>query len=278
PCSEAHYHQGDHLPCSEEQAGRRCLGPACECDRWLEVWNLVFMQYNRDASGVLTPLPRQSIDTGMGLERLAAVLQGKMSNYDTDLFAPLLDHIALLARKVYRAREEDDVSMRVIADHARAATFLITDGVLPSNEWRGYVLRRIMRRAMRYGRMLGLHEPFLWDVTTTVVEGLGDAYPEIREQYTRVAQTVRLEEERFAETLDLGMAKIREYLDAHRGDARKIADGRFLFTLYDTHGFPTDLAQEVFQDAGWSVLPESLATFEQEMERQRERARASATF
>ncbi len=156
PCSEVHFHQGDHLPCAEEKAGRACLGPACDCDRWLEVWNLVFMQFNRDASGRMTPLPKPSIDTGMGLERVAAVLQGKQSNYDTDLLRPLITRVEALSGKGYGRDEEGDVSMRVIADHARAATFLITDGVTPSNEWRGYVLRRIMRRAMRHGRMLGL--------------------------------------------------------------------------------------------------------------------------
>ncbi len=279
PCSEAHFHQGDHLPCAEEQAGRACLGPACECDRWLEMWNLVFMQFNRDSAGTLTPLPRPSIDTGMGLERVAAVLQGKDSNYDTDLLRPLIAHVERLATARYGGTDaEADVSMRVIADHARAATFLISDGVTPSNEWRGYVLRRIMRRAMRHGRMVGLREPFLWKVTESVVGVLGEAYPEIREQHARVAETVRLEEERFAETLDLGMAKIREYLAARGGDPAKVVDGKFLFTLYDTHGFPADLAQEVFQDAGWSVPPESLAAFEAEMEAQRERARAGGTF
>src|SRR6266849_6423586 len=136
PCSEVHFHQGDHIPCTEEQAGRKCLGPACECDRWLEIWNLVFMQYNRDASGKMTPLPKPSIDTGMGLERIAAVIQGKSSNYDTDLLRPLISHVERLAGKRYGADAEHDVSMRVIADHARAATFLITDGVMPSNEWR----------------------------------------------------------------------------------------------------------------------------------------------
>jgi alanyl-tRNA synthetase len=278
PCSEIHFHQGEHLPCAEEQAGRRCLGPACDCDRWLEIWNLVFMQYNRDASGTMTPLPKPSIDTGMGLERIAAVVQGKDSNFLTDLIRPLVAHVERVSRKQYGADEEQDISMRVIADHARAATFLIADGVTPSNEWRGYVLRRIMRRAMRHGRMLGLLEPFLWDVTATVVEVLGDAYPEIREQQTHVAEAIKLEEERFAETLDLGTAKIRDYLDAYRGDAGKVVDGKFLFTLYDTHGFPTDLAQEVFQDAGWSVPAESLQTFEAEMEAQRVRARAGASF
>ncbi len=278
PCSETHFHQGDQLPCAKEQAGRRCLGPACDCDRWLEIWNLVFMQFNRDAAGKMTPLPKPSIDTGMGLERVATVLQGKQSNYDTDLFRPLLAHVERLARKPYGTREEDDVSMRVIADHARAAAFLITDGVTPSNEWRGYVLRRIMRRAMRHGRMLGLVEPFLWDVTGSVATLMGAAYPEVTEHRARVAETVRSEEERFAETLDLGVAKIREYLESHAGERRKVVDGKFLFTLYDTHGFPTDLAQEVFQDAGWSVPAESLAAFEAEMEAQRERARAGASF
>jgi len=278
PCSEVHFHQGDHLPCAEEQAGRTCPGPACDCDRWLEVWNLVFMQYNRDASGAMTPLPKPSIDTGMGLERVAAVLQGKQSNYDTDLFRPLLARVEELCGKTYGRDEAADVSMRVIADHARAATFLITDGVMPSNEWRGYVLRRIMRRAMRHGRMLGMSQPFLWDMTGRVVSVMGEAYPEIREAQARVAEAVRQEEERFAETLDLGMAKIREYLEGHRGDAARIVDGRFLFTLYDTHGFPSDLAQEVFADAGWTVTPETQQAFDAEMEAQRERARAGASF
>jgi len=170
PCSEVHYHQGDHLPCVEVEAGRRCLGPACECDRWVEVWNLVFMQFDRDAAGRLTPLPKPSIDTGMGLERITAVLQGLESVFVTDLIRPLIAHVERLAQKPYGAREADDVSMRVIADHARAAAFLISDQVLPSNEWRGYVLRRIMRRAMRHGRLLGLMEPFLWEVTGTVAE------------------------------------------------------------------------------------------------------------
>jgi len=214
PCSEIHFHQGDHLPCPEEQAGRRCLGPACDCDRWVEIWNLVFMQFNRDASGGMTPLRKPTIDTGMGLERIAAVVQGKESSFETDLIRPLIARVEQLARRAYGVSEGQDVSMRVIADHARAATFLITDGVTHSNEWRGYVLRRIMRRSMRHGRMLGLLDPFLWELAATVVESLGEAYPEIKEAHPRVAETIRLEEERFAETLDLGMAKIRDYLDA----------------------------------------------------------------
>src|SRR3989441_181118 len=156
PCSEVHFHQGDHLPCAEEAAGRKCLGPACECDRWLEIWNLVFMQFYCDTTGTRTPLPRPSIDTGMGLERIAAVMQGKLSNYDTDLLRPLVDRVATLSGKPYGgADSEDDVSMRVIADHARATTFLIGDGVTPSNEWRGFVLRPGIRPAPRPRRPPG---------------------------------------------------------------------------------------------------------------------------
>jgi alanyl-tRNA synthetase len=282
PCSEVHFHQGDHIPCAEEQAGRPCLGPACDCDRWLEIWNLVFMQFNRAASGELTPLPKPSIDTGMGLERIAAVVQEKQSDYDTDLFRPIISHVERIAKLRYGADADHDVSMQVIADHARTATFLITDGVTPSNEWRGYVLRRIMRRAMRHGRMLGLTEPFLWDVTKTVVEMMGHAYPEIVEAQARVESAVKQEEERFAETLGLGMAKIDEYIRTHGRtvpvSAAKVVDGQFLFTLYDTHGFPTDLAKEVFEDKGWTVPVEAMEKFEAEMEAQRARARAGTSF
>jgi len=281
PCSEVHFHQGDHLPCPEGAAGRSCLGPACECDRWLEIWNLVFMQFNRDASGVMRPLPRPSIDTGMGLERVAAVMQGKTSDYDTDLFAPLIERIAALSGKVYRARQEHDVSMQVIADHARATTFLIADGVTPSNEWRGYVLRRIMRRAMRHGRLLGLTEPFLWRTVDWVVGLMRDAYPELATERPRVEQTVKTEEERFAETLDTGMRLIEEYDEAQRRTASPgvtSLSGNFLFKLYDTYGFPRDLAEEIFRDKGWLVTDATQAAYEAEMEAQRERARAGAAF
>ena len=281
PCSEVHFHQGDHLPCPEEAAGRSCLGPACECDRWLEIWNLVFMQFNRDASGVMRPLPRPSIDTGMGLERVAAVMQGKTSDYDTDLFAPLIERIAALSGKVYRARQEHDVSMQVIADHARATTFLIADGVTPSNEWRGYVLRRIMRRAMRHGRLLGLTEPFLWRTVDWVVGLMRDAYPELATERPRVEQTVKTEEERFAETLDTGMRLIEEYDEAQRRTASPgvtSLSGNFLFKLYDTYGFPRDLAEEIFRDKGWLVTDATQAAYEAEMKAQRERARAGAAF
>jgi alanyl-tRNA synthetase len=289
PCSEVHYHQGDHLPCAEEAAGRRCLGPACECDRWLEIWNLVFMQFDRDASGRLTPLPKPSIDTGMGLERVAAVVQGKSSNFDTDLIRPLVADVERRCGKAYGAREADDVSMRVVADHARATAFLIADQVSPSNEWRGYVLRRIMRRAMRHGRLLGLVEPFLWQVTGTVADLMGDVYPELVEHKGRVAELTRLEEERFAETLDRGLEKIDEIasrmpqmpwetVQLGASPPRKRVPGRELFTLYDTYGFPVDLAQEVLQERGFAVTPETQTEYDREMEAQRERARASGTF
>src|SRR6266403_1002651 len=278
PCSEVHFHQGDHLPCPEEAAGRSCLGPACECDRWLEIWNLVFMQFNRDASGVMRRLPRPSIDTGMGLERVAAVMQGKTSDYDTDLFAPLIERIAALSGKAYRARQEHDVSMQVIADHARATTFLIADGVTPSNEWRGYVLRRIMRRAMRHGRKLGLTEPFLWRGVEWVGEVMGSTYPAIVSERNRIVEVVRQEEEQFAKTLDSGMRRIEEYAQVQGVGRGRPIDGSFLFTLYDTYGFPRDLAEEILVDQGWRVGGETEATWTQEMEAQRERARAKATF
>jgi alanyl-tRNA synthetase len=278
PCSEVHFHQGDHLPCAEESEGRACLGPACECDRWLEIWNLVFMQFNRDAAGRMTPLPRPSIDTGMGLERIAAVMQGKLSSWETDLFAPLIARVSELAGKRPGASPDDDVSMRVVADHGRTATFLIADGVTPSNEWRGYVLRRIMRRGIRHGRMLGLTEPFLWKTVAWVGDVMGAAYPEIVTERARIEDAVRSEEERFAETLDSGMRRIDDYL-ASEGDGRgRAVDGRFLFTLYDTHGFPRDLAEDVLRERGWVATDATEQAWLQEMEAQRERARAGASF
>src|SRR5262249_20642876 len=278
PCSEVHFHQGDDLPCAEEQAGGRCLGPECECDRWLEIWDLGFMPFNRDRSGKMMPLPRPSIDTGMGLERMAAVMQRKLSSYETDLFAPLIRHVAQLSGKRYGAEREHDVSMQVIADHARATTFLIADGVLPSNEWRGYVLRRIMRRAMRHGRKLGLAEPFLRRGVEWVGEVMGRAYPSIVSERDRIVDVVRQEEEQFAKPLDNGMRRIEEYAQTQGAGRGRPIDGRFLFTLYDTYGFPRDLAEEILVDQGWRVDDATERSWNEEMEAQRERARAKATF
>src|SRR2546426_6837102 len=250
PCSEVHFHQGDDLPCAEEAAGRPCPGPACGCDRWLEIWNLVFMQFNRDASGTMTPLPRPSIDTGMGLERMAAVMQGKRSSYETDLLAPLIWQIAQLCGKPYGVDRERDVSMQVIADHARATTFLIADGVLPSNERRRYVLRRIMRRAMRHGRKLGLTRPFLWRGVQGVGDVMGAAYPDIVRERDRIVEVVRQGEEQVAPTLDQGMRRLEEDAPGQGAGRGRPIDGRFLFTLYDTFGFPRDLAEEILVDQG----------------------------
>jgi alanyl-tRNA synthetase len=209
PCSEVHFFQGDHLPCGAQV----CLGVACECDRWLEIWNLVFMQFDRDAEGRLTPLPAPSVDTGMGLERIAAVIQGVSSNYDTDLFTGLLKEIENRTGKSYRgSASPDDVSFRVVADHVRATTFLVSDGVMPANEGRGYVLRKIMRRAMRHGKKLGVSDPFLFDLTRRVVFEMQDAYPELMLSGDFVQRVVRSEEERFSTTLTQGIAALEEEL------------------------------------------------------------------
>src|SRR5947199_356497 len=192
-CSEIHYFRGADVPCDVEAGGGASAGLECSCDRYVEVWNNVFMEFDRQADGTLNPLPAPSIDTGMGLERITAVIQGTLSNYDTDLFTPILAAIGKRAGRTYRATLDDpaDVSMRVVADHLRAMTFLIADGVLPSNEWRGYVLRKIMRRAMRHGKKLGFTEPVLHELVDVVAGEMGDAYPELKEGRQVIAHTVR---------------------------------------------------------------------------------------
>src|SRR5438046_2586399 len=203
PCSEIHYDLG---PEASDLGHKDCKFPCPQdCGRYVEIWNLVFMQFNRDGSGKLTPLPRPSIDTGAGLERLAAVLQGKVSNFDTDLFKPLIDEAAELANTEYGANHDADVSLRIIADHARAATFLISDGVMPSNEGRGYVLRRILRRALYHGQRLGLNEPFLYKLSGTVSHMMKGAYPELTETAPHVAKATRTEEEKYAHTTRIGL-------------------------------------------------------------------------
>ena len=272
PCSEVHYFQGDQLPCAEEALGRRCLGVACECDRWIEIWNLVFMQYDRDEKGALEPLPAPCVDTGMGLERLAAVMQGKLSNYDTDLIQPLIQAAAAMCGVPYGKADESDVSLRVIADHARAATFLIADGVIPSNEGRGYVLRKILRRALRHGKKLGLEKPFLKDLVGVVCDELGAAYPEIVEGRKSVETVILMEEESFASTLSVGLKKLLEVTAALTPPNDKAIPGEALFKLYDTFGFPMDLAEDIAREQGLSL---DMAGFEACMERQRELARQS---
>ena len=271
PCSEIHYFQGDALPCPEEAAGRSCPGVECECDRWLEVWNLVFMQYDRDGQGALNPLPAPCVDTGMGLERVAAVVQGRLSNYDTDLFTPLLEAVARRAGKAYGKDPADDVSMRVVADHLRAMTFLIADGVLPGNEGRGYVLRKIMRRAMRHGKKLGIEVAFLSELTQAVVARMKAAFPELVSHADAVSRVVGVEEERFGTTLRQAFAIFEEI--AGRLAAGGVVPGSDVFRLYDTYGLPVDFTEELARDRGLRVDAEG---FERELTAQQERARQSS--
>jgi alanyl-tRNA synthetase len=271
PCSEIHFFQGDTLPCAEVQAGRPCRDVECECDRWLEVWNLVFMQYDRDAKGTLNPLPAACVDTGMGLERITAVVQEKLSNYDTDLFQPLIGAVALRAGTAYGASAASDISLRVVADHLRAMTFLIGDGVMPGNEGRGYVLRKIMRRAMRHGKKLGTSGPFLHELTSAVVERMSGAYPDLRIHAGAVARVVRIEEERFGSTLKLAMAEFQKTVDRlGKAGVKGTIPGADAFRLYDTYGLPVDFLEELAQDYELEVDREG---FDREMEGQRERAR-----
>ena len=262
PCSEIFY---DHGP---EVAGGPPGSPDEDGDRYVEIWNLVFMQFNRAADGAMTPLPRPSVDTGMGLERLAAVLQGVHSNYDIDLFQALVRRAAELAG----VEDTDNASLRVIADHIRACAFLVVDGVLPSNEGRGYVLRRIIRRAIRHGYKLGIHEPFFWRLVETLEGEMGDAYPELRKSRGHVEKVLHQEEERFAETLDQGMRLLDSAIAELEGE---VIPGETAFRLYDTYGFPVDLTADIARERGLSV---DQAGFETAMEAQRERARASSRF
>ncbi len=267
PCSEIHIDQGEDFGC-----GKPDCAPGCDCDRFLELWNLVFMQYDRDAAGKMTPLPRPCIDTGLGLERLAAVKQGVRSNWESDLFLPLIRHVEGLSRRECRGSDLDSVAIRVIADHSRAAAFLIADGVLPSNEGRGYVLRRILRRAIRYGKYIGLNEPFLYTSAAVVVSTMSDVYPELTQHATLVEKVIRNEEERFLETLARGLTLFEEEARKVRGQGRNVLPGAVAFRLYDTYGFPVDLTADLAGEAGMAV---DHAGFDAEMARQREMARQS---
>jgi alanyl-tRNA synthetase len=249
--------------------------PNGEGDRVLEIWNLVFMQYNRDAAGKLNPLPRPSIDTGMGLERLAAVAQGVHSNYDSDAFTPLLSAVANRAGVQYGEKDQIDRSMRVVADHLRAITFLMADGVLPSNEGRGYVLRRILRRAARHGRLLGIVEPFLYELTTAVVKQMAGVYSEVRDAAATITEATRGEEERFIATLDQGLPILNEMIAKARSAGSEVLTGPDVFKLYDTYGFPMDLMGEACREQGMTL---DEAGFDQAIEEQRNRARKSGGF
>jgi alanyl-tRNA synthetase len=317
PCSEIHYDMGI---AASDLGHTDCKFP-CDCGRYVELWNLVFMQFNRDEQGVMTPLPKPSIDTGAGLERLSAVLQGKLSNFETDLFRPLIDEAAALANVEYGANHDTDVSLRIIADHARASTFLISDGVLPSNEGRGYVLRLIMRRALYHGQTLGLNEPFLYKMAGHVVQMMKDAYPELVQTAPHVAKAIKIEEERYAQTTQDAMAQMvgtpvvvpmtsseaveipyRDLKDHWVQYGRKLPDpkvephfysryprsarptpplqsmvfpGDELFKLHDTFGLRPDFVEDIVHSDNISGLTIDREGYEAEMQKQRERARAS---
>jgi alanyl-tRNA synthetase len=274
-CSEIYYFRGSEVGCNEEAAGGVCRGLECSCDRFVEVWNNVFMEFDRQANGKLNPLPAPSIDTGMGLERVTAVIQGHLSNYDTDLFTPLLRAIGERAGTTHRGTmEPPDVSMRVVADHMRAMTFLIADGVVPSNEMRGYVLRKIMRRAMRHGQRLGVREPFLHTLVDVIVREFGDAYPELKAGRSAIVQVVRSEEERFDAVLTDGLPKLEDVLDKAAA-GNKVVSGDVAFRLYDTYGLPRDFIEDMIEDRKLSLDREG---FERAMEGQREKARAGSKF
>ncbi len=260
PCSEIHFDRGDHLPGELNGEG----------DRFMEIWNLVFMQYNRDESGEYTPLPRPSVDTGAGLERMCMVIQGVDSNYDTDLFRPLLEKIEQLSNKRYE-RSSEGVAHRVIADHARALAFAIADNAIISNEGRGYVLRRILRRAARYGHQLGLTEPFIYRLVEPLAEKMGQVYPELNSQRGRIELVIKSEEEQFNRTLDNGLARFEEIARRTSGVVR----GEDVFKLYDTYGFPPDLTEIMAREKGLSI---DWGGFEKELKQQRERSRAESKF
>jgi alanyl-tRNA synthetase len=267
PCSEILIDQGPELSCGKPECR-----VGCDCDRYLEIWNLVFMQYNRDASGKLNPLPKPSIDTGMGLERLTAVLQGKVNNFDTDLFIPIIQQVENISGKKYGSDSSLNISMRVIADHMRASAFVLSEGLAPANEGRGYVLRRIIRRAARHGFMLGIEEPFLFNLLDSVYEIMGKTYPELLESSEMNKKVLKLEEERFAHTLSSGMMILDKVISDIKSSGENTIPGSELFKLYDTYGFPVDLAKDIAEDNRLSIDEQG---FNEEMQLQKNRARAS---
>ena len=269
PCSEIYYDLGAQVGCR-----KKSCDVGCSCDRYIEIWNLVFMQYQRDEKGQLTPLPKPSIDTGMGLERVASILQGVHSNYDTDLFQKLIQSIEKVVEKKYGTlgnNKEDDISIRVIADHIRSSTFLISEGILPSNEGRGYVLRRILRRAIRHGKKLGLTAPFLYKLVPSMVELMSKTYPQLKDQQPFTEKVIYSEEERFLQTLDNGLKILESEIAKLKDQKKKELSGETIYKLYDTFGFPLDLIQLLAQEHHVSL---DRSGFEKYMNEQRERARA----
>jgi alanyl-tRNA synthetase len=270
PCSEILIDRGEQYGC-----GRPECTAGCDCDRYLEIWNLVFMQFNRDAAGEMTPLPKPSIDTGLGLERMVTILQNVSTNYDTDLLRPIIAKAENLAEKQLGESHATDVALKVIADHSRAAAFLIGDGILPSNEGRGYVLRRIMRRAIRYGRNIGLNRPFLYQTAEVVFDIMKPAYPELSEASAFITNVIKNEEMRFLETLDTGLKLLNDSLAEIKASGGNCVPGDVIFKLYDTYGFPVDIVQDVIRDEDMSL---DTAGFDKAMAEQRSRSRSVATF
>ncbi len=282
PCSEIHYDFGEEVGC-----GRPTCGPNCDCGRFSEIWNLVFTQYDQDKDGKRTPLPKPNIDTGMGLERTVAAVTGKTSVYETELFVPLLDCLSGLSGKKYGTDTETDVAMRVAAEHGRGIAFLIADGVIPGNEGRGYVLRRLLRRAALFGRRLGLDKPFLTEIARTTMEHMGHLYPEIVQRRDFILKVIELEEARFSETLSTGLELFESYTPAGATQMAKTPimpakatqiSGADAFKFYDTHGFPVELTKEIARERGIAMTAGFEQEFDQEIEKQRERARKAELF
>jgi alanyl-tRNA synthetase len=270
PCSEILIDRGEQYGCGKPECA-----VGCDCDRYLEIWNLVFMQFNRDASGKMTPLPRPSIDTGMGLERVAAIIQDVPTNFDTDLIWPIIQETENLAERRFGESVSADVAMKVIADHSRAAAFLIGDGIMPSNEGRGYVLRRILRRALRYGRNIGLNRPFLHKTAGVVFDIMKPAYPELSDAAAFITNIIENEEVRFLETLDTGLKLLNDTLAEIKAKGANQVPGDIIFKLYDTYGFPVDIVRDVVRDENMTLDMEG---FDEAMAKQRARSRSVTTF
>jgi alanyl-tRNA synthetase len=268
PCTELYFDLGSEAGCGDPDCR-----PGCDCDRFVEYWNLVFMQFNRDEAGELTPLPKQNVDTGMGLERIAAIMQGKLSVFEAGMFAPLIDYISGTAGVKYGDNEKHDRALRVLADHARAITFLVSDGVFAGNEGRSYVLRRVMRRAIQSASVLEIEAPFLASLCDNVIELMGEAYPDLRSNRQLIDDMAGQEERRFGMTLEQGNIILDEAVEATRSAGGKRVSGDVAFRLHDTYGFPFDLTREIIHDAGLEVDDEE---FDRLMDEQRDRARASA--
>ena len=264
PCSEIHYDLGEQYKCDDPNCGI----DTCECDRWVEIWNLVFTELYQDEEGNQSPLGKKNVDTGMGLERITMVCQGVASTFETDLLKPIMDKVCEMSGVPYKKSEKTDVSLRIITDHARCVTFLISDGVIPGNEGRSYVLRMILRRALRHGKILGMELPFLYKLVDVIVENYGEAYPDLVKNKAKIVDTIKKEEERFAKTLDRGYKMLDEFIEA-----KKDIDGESAFRLYDTYGFPLELTKEIALENGLNVDEEG---YKVAMQEQKDRAKAAA--